>query len=81
MLNEVAVSCSVAGSVIEQVTHDLELVVARPDLGVIELLGVVLDDVGEAPRRQYFFPEVVSLEPVGVDRVAGGAVLAAFVEG
>ena len=81
MLDEVALSCSVAGSVIEQVTYDFELVVARPDLGVVDFLGVVLDDVGEASRRQYFFPEVVGLEPVGIDRVAGGAVVAAFVEG
>ena len=55
--------------------------VARPDLSVADLLGVVLDDVCEAGRCQDFLPEVVGLEAIRVDGVAGAVVVAALVEG
>ena len=47
-----------------------------PGLLVLALddLRVVLEDVGEARRRQDLLPEVVGLEPVRVRRVAGAVV-------
>ena len=74
----------------EQLADDVELVVARPDLGgalapgplVADLddLGVVLEDVGQPIAGQDLLPQVVGLEPIGVRRVAGPVVPAA-VEG
>ena len=59
----------------------MELVVAGPDLGITDLLCVVLDDVGEAGRRQCLLPEMIGFQPVWVDWVAGTVVVSALVEG
>ena len=91
VLDEVAYADAVGGDVGQQFAHDVELVVAGPDLAVafllaalpaldFDALGVVLDDVGEAVAGERLFPEVVGLEPVRVGRVAG-AVVPAAVEG
>ena len=90
VLDEVAFADAGGGDVGQQLAHDVELVVARPDLAVaflaalsaleFDALGVVFDDVGEAVAGERLFPEVVGLEPVGVGRVAG-AVVPAAVEG
>jgi hypothetical protein len=74
----------------EELSHDVELVVAREDLargllaGARVLLGddlrVVLDDVRQARRGEDLPPEVVGPDPVRVGRVAG-AVVPALVEG
>ena len=90
VLDEVAVPGAAGAGVGEQVPHRVDLVVARPDLGLLPLagllvlrlhdLGVVLEDIGQALAGQHLAPQVVGLEPVGVGRVAR-AVVPAAVEG
>ena len=72
------------GYVRQELAHHIELVIARPQLlpplatGLVVLplddLGVVLDDVGQPAAGERFLPQVVSLEPVGVWRIAAAAV-------
>ena len=84
VLDEVAAARSVPGGVGEQPAHDVELVVAGPDLrpllpaGLLVLrphhLGVVLKDVGQALAGQHLAPQVVGLDAARVGRVAGAVV-------
>src|SRR5216683_6236126 len=90
MLNEVASPSSIRGGIGEQVAYHIELVVAGKDLLAPDLaglsvlllddLGVVLQDVGQALRSKNFFPEVIGFEPVGI-RWITCPVVPAFVEG
>ena len=90
MLDEVAPARPVGAGVGEQPSHRIDLVVARPDLGLLppahlpgrrlHHLSVVLQDVGQARAGQHLAPQVVGLEPVRVGRVAG-PVVPAPVEG
>ena len=89
VLDQVAPAGAVRLCVGEQLAHDVELVVARPDLRRLLLAGllvlrlddlrVVLEDVRQAVAREESLPQVVGLEPVRVRRVPG-AVVPALVE-
>ena len=57
------------------------MVITGPYLPVVCLLGVVLKDVGQPLWGEDLLPEVGRLHPVGVNRVAGAAVLLTLVEG
>ena len=80
VLDQVAPARAVGAGVGQQPAHHVELVVARPDLLpalpaallVLRLhhLGVVLQDVGEAPPGQHLPPQVVDRQPVRVRRIA-----------
>ena len=84
VLDQVAPARAVGAGVGQQPAHHVELMVARPDLGpslpaallVLRLhhLGVVLQDVGEAPPGQHLPPQVVDRQPVRVGRVARAVV-------
>ena len=80
MLNEVSLSGALGRDVAEKLAHRLQLVVPGPDLLLPNLLSVVLDNVGEALRRQGLLPEVIGPEALGVGRVSGAPVMA-LVEG
>ena len=84
VLDEVAVPGAAGAGVGEQVLHCVDLVVARPDLGLLPFAGllvlrlhdlsVVLEDIGQALAGQHLAPQVVGLEPVRVRRVARAVV-------
>ena len=76
MLDEVSLSGALGRDVAEKLAHRLQLVVPGPDLLLPDLLGVVLDNVCEALRRQGLLPEVIGPEALGVGRVAGAPVMA-----
>ena len=69
VLDQVTLACPVRTYVGQEPAHRVELVVARPDLdspllpclGVLRFhdLGVVLQDVGQAPAGQHLAPQVV----------------------
>ena len=69
----------------EQLADDVELMEAREQLVALHLagfrvaplddLGVVLDDVGQAERRQDILPEIIRLQPAGVRRIARAVVV------
>ena len=90
VLNQVSLAGPVLASVGEQLPNHIKLVVPRPDLRLLfparllvlllDDLGVVLKNVGQAVAGQDFFPEVVGLQPIRVGRVAC-AVVPAAVEG
>jgi hypothetical protein len=79
VLDEVAPADAMLRSIGQKPPHHIELVVAREDLlqsplaGLRVLLdhhlGVVLQDVCQAPAREDSLPEVVGLKPVRVRRV------------
>ena len=75
VLDQVALARTVLPGVGQELSHHVELVVAREDLhcassspGLLVLLlddlGVVLEDVGQPCRREDALPEVVGLEAV-----------------
>ena len=84
VLDQVAPSRPVRRGIGQQPAHDVELVVAGPDLrallpaGLLVLrlhhLGVVLQDVGEALAREHLAPQVVGLDAARVGRIAGAVV-------
>ena len=84
MLDQVALADACNLRVDQQLTHDVELVIAWPDLhplfvsGFLVLrlddLGVVLQDVTQAIPCQNAFPQVVALETVRVGRIARAVV-------
>ena len=80
VLDEVALAGAVVGDVAQDLAHGFQLVVPGPDLLLPNLLGVVLNDVREAPRCQGLLPEVVGPESLRVGRVASAPVVA-LVEG
>ena len=90
VLNQVSEADSPAGRVGQQLSHHVQLVIARPYLHPLlasrllilrfDDLGVVLDDPGQPVAGQRLFPQVVCLEPVGIRRIAG-AVVPSPVEG
>jgi len=95
VLDEIAMTDALFPGGGEELAHDVELVVAREDLGSqtslallpagllilpFDDLGVVFEDVGEALAGKHFFPEIGGFEAVGIGRIAR-AVVPAFVEG
>ena len=70
----------------QQLARHVQLMVTGPDLapllllglGVLLLddLGVVLDDAGQAIPGEYLLPQVIGLETVGIGRVAAPVVMA-----
>ena len=87
VLDQVAPARAERCGVGQQPPHDVELVVAGPDLRPLLLarllvlgrdhLGVVLQDVGQALARQHVAPQIVGLDPGRIGRVAGAVVPAA----
>ena len=90
VLDQVAPARPVGTRIGQHLPHDIDLVIARPDLLAFFLAGawillhdnlrVIFQDVGQPRRGEHLFPEVVGLEAVRVGRVAG-AVLVTLVEG
>ena len=80
MLNQIFRANPPGGYFIQEATHHVQLVVARPYLlsplasGLVVLglddLSVVLDDVGEPFASEDLLPQVIGLEAVGVGRIA-----------
>src|SRR4051794_35648366 len=67
-------------SIREELSYDIELVIAReylltPDLAGLAVLdmddlGVLLQDFRETPGRQDLLPEVIRLDPISIRRVS-----------
>ncbi len=90
VLDQVAPPGAVLGRIGQQPPHHVELVVAGKDLIPLLLarlfvlllddLGIVLQDVGQAARGEDALPQIVGLQSGGVGRIAG-AVVPALVKG
>jgi len=90
VLDEVPLAGAALSSVDEQLADDIELVVARKDLVALhpaglrvlppDDLGVILEDVGQAGRREDALPEKVGFEAFGIRRIAS-AVVPPLIEG
>ena len=80
VLDQITLPRAAGSRVGQELAHRVDLVIARPDLdspllpclGVLRFhdLGVVLQDVGQAPAGQHLAPQVVRPQAVGVGRVS-----------
>ncbi len=76
VLDQVTLPRPAGSRVGQELAHRVDLVIARPDLdspllprlGVLRFhdLGVVLQDVGQAPAGQHLAPQVVDRRPLGL---------------
>src|SRR5215510_2311448 len=89
MLDEVTLPNTVLDCIGKKFAYHIELVVARENLDrlfqaglrvlLLNDLRVVLDDVGDAARRQKALPEVIRLQSFRVGRIAR-AIVPALIE-
>ena len=80
MLDQVSLAGALGPDVCQDFPHHVQLVVPWPYLAVVGLLGIVLENVSEAVGSEDLLPQVCCFHTVGVDRVAGPAVVSAPVE-
>jgi hypothetical protein len=89
MLDEITLPSAFITHVGQKLPHHVQLMVARENLHLLLLSGlrvlllhdlrVVLQNIREARRGEDALPQVISLDPVRVQRIAG-AIVPAFIK-